>query len=98
MLLRVRRKEKAFNDSKGTCVNVPFQDLLFHFRFGKIFASSIIFVESPEGLPQRVVAGYTDSAPDLAEVIGSAIALNLLFGLPIWAGGQGRLKIDFPQP
>ena len=26
------------------------------------------------------------AATDLAEIIGSAIALNLLFGLPLWAG------------
>lgn len=26
------------------------------------------------------------AACDLAEVIGSAVAINLLFGLPLWAG------------
>jgi len=33
-----------------------------------------------------VVAEVAIAATDLAEVIGSAVALNLLFGLPIWGG------------
>jgi manganese transport protein len=33
-----------------------------------------------------ILAEIAIAATDLAEVIGSAIALNLLFGLPIWAG------------
>ncbi len=33
-----------------------------------------------------VIAEVAIAATDLAEVIGSAVALNLLFGLPIWSG------------
>lgn len=33
-----------------------------------------------------VIAEIAIAATDLAEVIGSAVAMNLLFGLPIWAG------------
>lgn len=32
------------------------------------------------------IAEVAIASTDLAEVIGSAVALNLLFGLPIWAG------------
>lgn len=33
-----------------------------------------------------IVAEVAIAATDLAEVIGSAVALNLLFHIPIWAG------------
>lgn len=33
-----------------------------------------------------VLAEVAIAATDLAEIIGSATALNLLFGLPLWAG------------
>ena len=33
-----------------------------------------------------VISEVAIAATDLAEVIGSAVAMHLLFGLPIWAG------------
>ena len=33
-----------------------------------------------------VLAEVAIAATDLAEIIGSATALNLLFGVPLWAG------------
>lgn len=33
-----------------------------------------------------IIAEVAIAATDLAEVIGSAVALNLLFHIPIWAG------------
>jgi manganese transport protein len=34
----------------------------------------------------RVMMEVAIAATDLAEIIGSATALNLLFGIPLWAG------------
>ena len=41
---------------------------------------------SPPSLRSTVAAELAIVATDLAEVIGSAVALNLLTGMPIWAG------------
>ncbi|HEX8343042.1 MAG TPA: Nramp family divalent metal transporter [Tepidisphaeraceae bacterium] len=40
----------------------------------------------PAGYAQWFLCEIAIAACDLAEVIGSAIALNLLFGIPLWAG------------
>jgi manganese transport protein len=37
-------------------------------------------------IPLWLMAEVAIVACDLAEVIGSAVALKLLFGLPLWAG------------
>jgi len=37
-------------------------------------------------IPLWLLSEVAIAATDLAEIIGSAIALNLLFGLPVWAG------------
>ena len=36
--------------------------------------------------PLWILAEVAIAACDLAEVIGAAVALQLLFGLPLWAG------------
>jgi manganese transport protein len=40
----------------------------------------------PVGIVLWVLCEIAIAACDLAEVIGSAVALNLLFGIPLWAG------------
>ena len=70
------------------------------FDFALWFLMSLLCLElvgnvpcsSPANLDVQVVYGLwfiaavAIASTDLAEVIGSAVAFNLLFGLPIWAG------------
>lgn len=44
------------------------------------------FLRSWACIPLWAMAEVAIIACDLAEVIGSAVALRLLFGLPLWAG------------
>ncbi len=52
---------------------------------------------SPDALLLRVTQ-IAIAATDLAEIIGSAIALYLLFGLPVWAGVLITGLVSVPKP
>lgn len=56
---------------------------------------------SPTSSPDALLLRITQiaiAATDLAEIIGSAIALYLLFGLPVWAGVLITGLVSVPKP